>query len=155
MREPLHRRSFVTLLGGAAAAWPVRASGQETAQQTAPPLVGYLATGTPNDYGNARVAAFRKGLADMGFLDGRNYRIDIRWMNGDFSRLPELTADLLRQHPAVMHVGSPSAVRTAMAATKAIPIVFTMGEDPVDAETIAAQADVLHPSFDLPPQSRS
>src|SRR5262249_5602586 len=56
----------------------------------------------------------------------------------DFSRLPELTADLLRQHPAVMHVGSPSAVRTAMAATKAIPIVFTMGEDPVKEGVVAS-----------------
>ena len=94
------------------------------------PVIGYLATSTPEG-GAASFAAFRKGLAEAGFVEGRNVAIDLRWMNSDFGRIPELLTDLLRRSPSLLFVGTPPGVRAAMAATKTIPIVFMVGEDPV------------------------
>src|SRR5262249_45504123 len=84
------------------------------------------------------LAAFRKGLAEIGFVEGHNVTMDIRWMNNDFSRLPELNADLIRGRPAVLFTGTPPGVRAAMAATKSIPIVFNIGEDPVKEGLVAS-----------------
>ena len=128
----MKRRDFIALLGGAAAVWPLAAHAQQ-----AMPVVGYLGPGTPEG-SVASLAAFRKGLAEMGFVEGRNVTLDIRWMNNDFSRLPELTADLIRGRPAVLFTGTPPGARAAMAATKTIPIVFNVGEDPVKEGLVAS-----------------
>jgi putative ABC transport system substrate-binding protein len=129
---PMRRRQFITLLGGAAAALPRAAR----AQQRPLPVVGYLGTTTEQGGGFA-LAAFRKGLAEAGFVEGRNVTLELRWMGGDFSRIPELTADLVRLGPAVIFTGTPPGVRAAMAATKTIPIVFHIGEDPVKEGLVA------------------
>jgi putative tryptophan/tyrosine transport system substrate-binding protein len=124
----MKRREFIMLLGGAAA-WPVVARAQ---QQPAMPVVGYLSIGAP-----APLDAFRKGLAEQGFVEGRNVVIESRGAEGQYDRLPELAADLVRRRVAAMFAGGPPAIRAAKAATATIPIVFGMGEDPV-AEGIVA-----------------
>jgi len=129
----MKRREVITLLGGAAAVWPFAAG----AEQAAMPVVGYLGPGTPEG-SVASLGAFRKGLAETGFIEGRNVTLDVRWMNNDFSRLPELSADLIRGLPAVLFTGTPPGVRAAMAATKTIPIVFNIGEDPVKEGLVAS-----------------
>jgi putative tryptophan/tyrosine transport system substrate-binding protein len=128
----MRRREFIAGLGSAAA-WPMVAR----AQQPAMPVVGYIGIGTP-EAGVGALGAIRKGLAETGFVEGRNVALDIRWMNDDFSRLPELTADLVRGRPAVLFANTPPAARVAMAATKTIPIVFFIGEDPVKEGLVAS-----------------
>jgi putative tryptophan/tyrosine transport system substrate-binding protein len=127
------RRKFITLLGGAAVAWPVAAR----AQQRTLPVIGWIAIGTPAT-GASMVAAVRKGLAEMGIVEGRNVEIEVRWTQNDFSRLLELAAELVRLRVAVILTGSPPAVRAAKAATSTIPIVFIMGEDPVKEGLVAS-----------------
>jgi ABC-type uncharacterized transport system substrate-binding protein len=127
MASHIERRKFLATLGGAAAAWPLAASGQRPAM----PVVGFLNGASPTELG-ARVAAFRAGLAEKGYVEGRSVAIEYRWGLGQNERLPELAADLVRQRVAVIAAtGGVPSVRAAKTATASVPIVFTMGGDPV------------------------
>jgi hypothetical protein len=128
----LQRREFITLLGGAAAAWSARA------QQPAMPMVGYLGAGTPETWANV-VAAFRKGLAETGYVEGRNLAIEFRFAQNEFDRLPEWAADLVRRRPVVIVTpSSAAATLAAKAETTTIPIVFSTGADPVQTGLVAS-----------------
>ena len=124
----MRRREFITLAGGAAAAWPLAAQ----AQPEVKPVIGYIGFGALDD-SVLYLAGFRKGLGETGFVEGQNVTIDYRWLEGRYDRMPEVTAELARLAVAVIATPAvpPSAVRAAMAVTATIPIVFGVGDDPV------------------------
>jgi ABC-type uncharacterized transport system substrate-binding protein len=128
------RREFISLLGGAAAGWPLTVC----AQQPTLPIIGFLNGASPREL-ESRVVAFRDGLAEKGYVEGRSVVIEYRWGLGQYERLPEMAVDLVRRRVAVIAAtGGVPSVRAAKAATSEIPIVFTMGGDPVAFGLVAS-----------------
>jgi len=122
----MRRREFITLLGGAAATWPLAGS----AQQSLMPVIGFLGAGARGPL-RQQIAAFLEGLKESGYVEGQNVAIEYRFAEGQFDRFPALASDLVRRKVAVLFVASNAGALTAKQATRTIPIIFVAGDDPV------------------------
>src|SRR5215475_3654695 len=130
----MNRRNFITVLSGAAAAWPLVARAQNTTA-----LIGFLISGAADSFA-IFVEAFKQGMRDNGMVEGRDYVLDLRYADGDYSRFPTLAAEVVQRNPAAIVVTTISAARAAQRASSTIPIVMTGLIDPVGQGLIASLA---------------
>ena len=129
----MRRREFITLLGGVVASWP-RAG---RAQQAAMPVVGFINAASAQNY-TRQLAAFLKGLGEVGYVDGRDVRVEVRWADGQNDRLPAMAADLVHRQVNVIAATTTPAALAAQAATTTISIIFELGSDPVQLGLVSS-----------------
>ena len=129
----MRRREFIGIIGGGAVTWPLAAQ----AQQPTTPVIGVLNSSSP-DADSDRMHAFRRGLSEAGFIEGRNVRVEYRWADGRNDRLPSMAADLVRLGVNVIVTGGTPATLAARAATTTTPIVFILSTNPVEAGLVAS-----------------
>src|SRR5262245_51049557 len=129
----MRRRDFIKVVAGSAAAWPLRTR----AQQAAMPVVGFLNAASAQNR-TRQFAAFLKGLGEVGYVDGRDVRVEVRWADGQNDRLPAMAADLVHRKVAVIAATSTPAALAAKSATTTIPIIFELGSDPVQLGLVSS-----------------